>query len=78
MDRTTFMKALGARLYPILRANGFKGSGATLRRIKEPIVHVFNVQGSAGSAQCYLNLGAHLTFLPGAGGGQIDVKNLKE
>ena len=29
------------------------------------MVHVFNLQGSTGGHRCYLNLGAHLDFLPG-------------
>jgi hypothetical protein len=78
IDRTAFMNALSARLYPILRAEGFRGSGNTLRRINEPIVHVFNVQASSGGEACYLNLGAHLTFLPKPGGGETEAKTLKE
>ena len=71
MDRTQFLKALGSRLYPILRSEGFRGSGSTLRRIDIPVIHVFNVQGSTSGDRCYLNLGAHLTFLPSDGG--VDV-----
>ncbi len=72
------MKSLSAQLYPILRAEGFKGSGNTLRRVNDQVVHVFNVQGSSGGETCYLNLGAHLTFLPMPGGGEPDAKTLKE
>lgn len=78
MDRTAFMKALRTQLYPILRADGFRGSGSTLRRVDDPVVHVFNVQGSSDAETCYLNLGAHLLFLPKPGGGQPEAKNLKE
>jgi len=48
----------------MLRDAGFKGSGTTLRRINEPIVNVFNVQGSASRTGCYINQGAHLLLLP--------------
>jgi hypothetical protein len=63
MDSQAFRQALTRHLYPVLRDEGFKGSGATLRRIAGPVVHVFNVQGSGGGARCYLNLGVHLAFL---------------
>lgn len=78
MSRTAFMKALSTRLYPILRAEGFRGSGNTLRRINDPTVHVFNVQAESSGTSCFLNLGAHLLFLPKPGGGQPDSGTLKE
>lgn len=72
MDLQTFQKALGAHLYPVLRREGFKGSGATLRRVQGPLVHVFNVQGSAGGSRCYFNLGAQLEFLRGTSAKPLD------
>ncbi|MCE9533281.1 MAG: DUF4304 domain-containing protein [Planctomycetes bacterium] len=72
------MKALALRLYPILRADGFRGSGNTLRRVDEQVVHVFNLQASTGGSECYLNLGAHLMFLPTPGGSVPDAKSIKE
>jgi hypothetical protein len=72
MDRKLFTSILSKRLYPLLRAEGFRGSGTTLRRVHEPVVEVFNVQASAGGDRCYLNLGVHLTFLPSAGGQLIE------
>ena len=67
MDLAAFKKGLARHLHPVLRGEGFKGSGATLRRVAGPLVHVFNVQGSQGGARCYLNLGVQLDFLlPGA------------
>ncbi|MBB3914823.1 DUF4304 domain-containing protein [Rhizobium fabae] len=68
MNKSAFLKLLATHLYPVLRAEGFKGSGQTLRRIQAPVVHVFNVQSSRDGSHCYLNLGAHLTFLPWEGG----------
>jgi hypothetical protein len=67
MDLAAFKKGLARHLYPVLRGEGFKGSGATLRRVAGPLVHVFNMQGNQGGARCYLNLGVQLDFLlPGA------------
>lgn len=74
MDRKLFSSLLAKRLYPHLRAQGYRGSGTTLRRIAEPAVEVFNVQASSDGSRCYFNLGLHLTFLPAAGG-QIVVPN---
>jgi len=71
MNRSSFLKLLAAGLYPTLRAQGFRGSGTTLRRLPEPIVHVFHFQGSANADRYYLNLGAHLSFLPPEGGLQV-------
>jgi hypothetical protein len=78
MNRKEFLAALSKRLYPTLRAEGFRGSGATLRRIGEPMVHVFNVQGSTTGKHCYLNLGAHLSFLPAEGGQSVTPDKLQE
>lgn len=77
-DRKAFLSLLGKHLYPFLRAEGFKGSGATLRRVNGKVVHVFNVQGSRGGHECYLNLGAHLTFLPPEGGLPVDIVKFEE
>ncbi|GAB7533244.1 hypothetical protein PS3A_56600 [Pseudomonas sp. 3A(2025)] len=78
MNRSEFFKLLAQKLYPVLRAEGFKGSGQTLRRIDGPLIHVFNVQGSRGGEQCYLNLGAHLDFLPAEGGLAVQPQKLEE
>ena len=63
MDRTGFLKLLSLSFFPELRELGFKGSGATLRRIQGQMVHVLNVQGSSGAERFYVNLGVTLGFL---------------
>lgn len=73
-----FPKALQKRLWPILRSEGFVGSGATLRRLHSPLIHVFNIQGSSSGNQCYLNLGAHLDFLPSEGGLAVEPERFLE
>lgn len=78
MNRTTFLKLLTQHLFPVLKAEGFQGSGQTLRRIDGPVIHVFNVQGASGGKACYLNLGAHLDFLPPEGGSPVAPDALEE
>lgn len=78
MDRKIFASLLTDRLYPRLRALGYRGSGNTLRRIDGLMVEVFNVQGSSGGERCYLNLGLHMTFLPAEGGGMVAPGELSE
>jgi hypothetical protein len=78
MDRSGFLKLLTRELFPVLRAEGFRGSGTTLRRIAEPIIHVFNFQGSTSAGHCYLNLGAHLSFLPSEGRTVVPFASLME
>ena len=63
MNRKAFVKLLSQRFYPVLRKEGFKGSGTILRRVDEPLVHVFNVQANNMNDGVWINLGAHLTFL---------------
>ncbi len=73
-----FRTALQRALWRSLRANGFAGSGNTLRRVTLPVVHVFNIQGDRYGGGCYLNLGAHLAYLPAEGGGNVAVADLLE
>jgi hypothetical protein len=78
VDRKTFLSLLSKRLYPVLRAEGFKGSGTTLRRINGPVIHVFNVQGSSSGNTFYLNLGAHLSFLTPEGVNGVQPEKMME
>ena len=78
ITRTTFLKLLTKQLFPVLKAEGFEGSGQTLRRIRGPVVHVFNVQAASGGKACYLNLGAHFDFLPGEGGSFVPTAEIEE
>ena len=43
-----FQKLLKRDLHPVLRAEGFKGSGSTLRRIVGDRIDLVNLQGSMG------------------------------
>jgi len=73
VNRNQFLKLLEKQLYPVLRDEGFTGKGQTLRRLRSPVIHVFNVQGSNRGHQCYLNLGTHLAFLPPEGGLPVSI-----
>jgi len=78
LKRDSFLRVLSERFYPALRAEGFGGSGTTLRRVQPPIVHVVNIQGSSSATEFYVNLGAHLLFLPTEGGEQAVPDRLHE
>ncbi len=68
MDRAVFFELLRQDFLPVLRREGFGGSGNTLRRVNGPLVHVVNFQASSSGCHCFLNLGVHLSFLPALGG----------
>ncbi|WP_137189917.1 DUF4304 domain-containing protein [Stenotrophomonas rhizophila] len=68
MDRAVFFGLLRQDVFPMLRREGFGGSGNSLRRMSGPLVHVVNFQASSSGGHCYLNLGVHLSFLPTPGG----------
>ncbi len=64
---------------PLLRLDGFKGSGSTFRRIKGDTIHVINIQGSRYGGKCCVNLGVHYFFLPTVGRAfTVDPKKLME
>ena len=74
-----FHDLLKRDLAPLLRGDGFKGSGTTFRRINGEVIHVINIQGSKYGGQCCVNLGLHYSFLPTAGGDRVtDPKKLRE
>jgi hypothetical protein len=62
-----FHQLLKRDFAPLLRAEGFKGTGATFRRVKDDVIHVVNIQGSHYGDECCVNLGLHFSFLPTAG-----------
>jgi hypothetical protein len=73
-----FHRLLKQNFVPLLRTDGFKGSGNTFRRIRDNVIHVVNVQGSIYGGRCSINLALHFPFLPTAGGRPLgDPKKLK-
>jgi hypothetical protein len=74
-----FHQLLKRDFSPLLRLEGFKGSGTTFRRIKGDVIHIINIQASRSGGRCCVNLGLHYSFLPTAGGGTAsDPKMLRE
>jgi hypothetical protein len=73
-----FLTQLRTALWQRVRTGGFAGSGATLRRVALPVIHVVNLQPSPSSHCCYINLGVHLDFLPTDGGMSVQPANLME
>ena len=74
-----FHRLLKVALDPVLRRDGFKGSGKTHWRLSGERVDVVNVQGSKYGDACCVNLGAHYLFLPSEGGGGVtDPKRFKQ
>ena len=76
--RQRFYKALRRTLFPLLRSQGFVGKGTTFRRLNGEVIQVLNIQGSIYGGQCCVNLAIHLTFLPAAGGDQVDPESIVE
>ena len=65
--RNVFLAEVRRQLYPELFQQGFRGSGLTLRRVAGELIHVVSIQGGSSGEGSYVNLGAHLAFLPRGG-----------
>jgi hypothetical protein len=75
-----FRQFLKRDLVPLVRADGFKGSGSTFWRVKDERIDIVNIQGSRYGGQSCVNLAVHYSFLPPMGGLDIgtDPRNFKE
>lgn len=71
-------ESLRTILAPVLRRDGYVGSGRTFRRIDGDLIRVVAIQGSRYGGQFAVNLGAHLLFLPDAIGHPVDPKGISE
>ena len=78
MQRESFLHLVSQRLHPVLRATGFRGSGTTLRRVEDPVVHVFNIQGGSAGDEFFVNVGVTLTNLQMNGVTRTTVLTVKE
>jgi hypothetical protein len=80
-DRQRFYGVLGQTFFPLLRSQGFKGSGSTFRCLTGEVIAVLNLQGSTKPWEAgtfCVNLGVHLTFLPTMANTPADPKKIKE
>src|SRR4030095_9653399 len=65
-------------LAPLLREDGFAGSGRTFRRVKGEFVQVVNVQASRRGGQFAVNLGLQPMALPDIRGEPPDPRKITE
>mgnify|MGYP001411220245 CR=1 FL=1 len=70
--------AIRQHLAPLLRADGFVGSGRTFRRVAGDWIHVVNVQGSRYGGQFAVNLGVQPLAIPDVRGNPPDAKKITE
>lgn len=70
--------AIRTHLAPVLRSDGFAGSGRTFRRILLDWVQVIHVQASKWGGSFAVNLAVHPLALPDLRGNQPDPKKINE
>lgn len=63
-DKKRFYGHIKEKLAPLLRQEGFQGSGQHFRKVKGEVIHTVNLQNNKYGGSCCLNLGVHFTFLP--------------
>jgi len=63
-SKSIFYTQLKENFIPMLRDQGFIGSGQHFNRINGEIVHAINIQNNKNGESCCINLGLHFTFLP--------------
>src|SRR5262245_47071901 len=73
-----FHTLLTERFVPLLRSDGFVGTGTTFRRLNGEAIHVVNIQGFRYGGRCCVNQAVHYTFMPTLGEGSVDAKKIKE
>jgi hypothetical protein len=65
-------------LAPVLRRDGFHGSGRTFRRVQNALIQVLSVQGSRYGGQFAINLAVQPCAIPDARGEEPDPKTIRE
>ncbi len=60
----TLEKSIRSHLAPLLRTDGFAGSGRTFQRLANDMIQVVQVQGSKLGGSFAVNLGIHPTCIP--------------
>ncbi len=76
--RERFFELLESEFFPRLIEEGFDRQGRTFRRIRTPLIHVVECQPGSSGQWCYLEMGAHLSFLPQHGGGEFSPTTIDE
>jgi hypothetical protein len=64
-------------LSPVLKSDGFFGSGRTFRRISGDLIHVVQVQGSRYGGRFAVNLGIQPESIPDVAGNSPDATKIK-
>ncbi|KRR25440.1 hypothetical protein CQ14_10720 [Bradyrhizobium lablabi] len=64
-------------LAPVLKDDGFVGSGRTFRRISGDLIHVVQVQGSRYGGQFAVNLGIQPASIPDLAGNSPDATKIR-
>lgn len=78
-SKTKFLEVLKSEFAPLLRHDGFKGSGQNFYRVSNDLIHVLNIQSSKWGDGYAVNLGIHPLGMAIEGTSTIaDPKNLKE
>lgn len=70
--------AIREHFAPVLREDGFAGSGRTFRRVVGGWIHVVSVQGSRYGGEFAVNLALQPTTIPDALGKTPDLKKITE
>jgi Domain of unknown function (DUF4304) len=74
-----FYVQLKEEFVPLLRQDGFKGSGQDFRRVNGDVIHAVNIQNNKYGGSCCVNMGLHFAFLPVCwdSNKMPDLKNIK-
>ncbi|HDS1511681.1 DUF4304 domain-containing protein [Stenotrophomonas maltophilia] len=76
--RERFFELLESEFFPRLIEEGFVRQGRAFRRIRTPLIHVVECRPDSSGEWCYLEMGAHLAFLPQQGGGEFSSATIDE
>ena len=66
------------RVLPVLRLDGFQGSGRKFARLSGPWIEIITIQGSRWGGSFAVNLGIHFAAAPDVTGATPDTKKMTE
>jgi hypothetical protein len=70
--------AIRVEFAPLLRAEGFSGTGRTFRRVSDGCIHVVNVQGSRHGGKFTINLAVQPLGIPDVSGNTPNPRTITE